>query len=67
MVFNFTAFYCDYKIGWPKYRFSFQLNIGDRSTVAGQKILEDDAEAVRRPEKYARKWLKQAQVNKTIC
>ena len=41
----------------------FSLNIKDETSTPNRKTLDDEAEAVRRPERYARKWRKLAQVN----
>ncbi len=43
------------------------LNIEDETTtIPHRRALEDDAEIVRRPDRYARKWRKLAQVDNKI-
>jgi hypothetical protein len=44
----------------------FLLNIEDETSRPNRKVLEDDADVVRRPERYARKWRKLAQVSNKI-
>jgi hypothetical protein len=41
----------------------FFSNIGDETSKSNRRVLEHDAEVVRRPERYARKWRRLAQVN----
>jgi hypothetical protein len=39
------------------------LNIEEETAAPHLRALEDDQDAVRRPERYARRWRKLAQVN----